>query len=169
MRRLGPDDAAQMHALRREALVANPFAFGSAPADDRFRTLEAATAALGPADDHAIYGAFVDERLVGMAGIMREARAKSRHMANIWGMYVAPDDRGRGVGRELLDAVVAHARGWPGVVMVELSATEAAEAALRMYVSAGFRAWGREPRSLYWEGRYVDQTFMTLDLDRAEV
>jgi GNAT superfamily N-acetyltransferase len=160
------DDAPAVRALRREALEAHPLAFGAAPDEDRLRTLEGAAEALGPADDRAVYGAFADGRLVGMAGLLREPRAKSRHMAIVWGMYVAPSFRGRGAGRRLLEAAITHARGWEGVVVVELSVTDDAPGALALYASAGFRAWGREPRSLCWEGRCVDQTFMTLDLDR---
>jgi GNAT superfamily N-acetyltransferase len=167
VRRLEPGDGPALFALRREALDAHPLAFGASPDDDRMRTLEGAAETLAPTDDRAIYGAFDDGRLAGMAGVVRESRIKSRHMAIVWGMYVAPAVRGRGTGRRLLDAVIAHARGWDGVVMVELSATEAAESALRLYAAAGFRPWGREPRSLCWEGRYVAQTFMTLDLDQA--
>jgi RimJ/RimL family protein N-acetyltransferase len=165
VRRLGPDDAPALQFLRREALEAHPLAFGAAPDEDRLRTLEGAAEALGTADGAAIYGAFEDGRLIGMAGLFREPRAKSRHMAIVWGMYVAASFRGRGAGRRLLEAVIAHARGWDGVVMVELSVTDDAPGALALYASAGFRAWGREPRSLCWQGRCVDQTFLTLDLD----
>lgn len=164
--RLGPDDATALHALRRDALNAHPLAFGAAPEDDRMRELAAVAESIGPPQRRAIYGAFDGERLVGMGGVLREPRVKSRHLAIIWGMYVAPPARGRGAGRLLLDALVAHARTWPGVVMVELSVTEAAPEALSLYRAAGFRAWGTEPRSLHWQGCYVDQTFLTLDLDR---
>lgn len=166
VRRLGPDDATALHALRREALEAHPLAFGASPEDDRMRDPAAVADSLRPQDGFAIYGAFDGDRLAGMGGIHRDARAKSRHMAFIWGMYVAPSVRGRGAGRLLLDALIAHARGWDGVVMIELSATETAADALRLYVSAGFRAWGTQPRSLHWQGRYVEQTFFVLDLDR---
>ena len=169
VRRLGPEDAPAVHTLRREALESNPYAFGSSPEEDRFRTLAAVVEALGPTDDRAVFGAFADGRLVGMVGILRQPRLKSRHVAFVWGMFVAPAARGRGTGRGLLDAVVAHARAWRGVVKVELGVTEAASSARRLYTTAGFRAWGRESRALCWQGRYVDQTFMTLDLDGAEV
>jgi RimJ/RimL family protein N-acetyltransferase len=167
VRRLGPQDAPAFHALRREALEAHPLAFGSSPDDDRFRALEEATEALKPADDRAVHGAFGDDgALIGMGGVRRDARIKSRHIAFIWGMYVAPAGRGHGAGGRLLEALIAQARIWPGVVMIEISVTEAAAPALRLYETAGFRAWGTEPRSLCWEGRYVDQVFMTMDLDR---
>jgi GNAT superfamily N-acetyltransferase len=100
-----------------------------------------------------------------MGGVLREPRVKSRHVAIIWGMYVAPAVRGRGAGRLLLDALIAHARNWDGVVMIELSVTETADSAMRVYRAAGFEPWGCEPRSLHWQGRYVAQTFLTLALD----
>ena len=39
-----------------------------------------------------------------------EKRSKTRHKAKVVGMYVAPEDAGRGVGRALLDRLVAEAR-----------------------------------------------------------
>ncbi len=53
-------------------------------------------------------------------------------------IVVDPGHRGRGVGRRLLDATLAHlkSRGAPRVV---LSTAERNEAAQRLFASAGFR------------------------------
>ncbi len=168
IRRLGADDAPALHAMRRAALEAHPFAFGAAPEDDRLRTLEAVVTALAAAPDRAVFGAFEGGTLSGMAGLVREAGRKHRHKAVVWGMYVAPAARGRGAGRLLLDALIAEARGWEGVAKIELSVSAEAVLARRLYEAAGFRAWGTEPRSIGWHGRYADETFMSLALDRND-
>ncbi len=93
---------------------------------------------------------------------MRIDRVKMRHRAIVWGMFVTPAARGKGVGAALLRAAVDHARAWPGVLQVQLAVTEAAVHAQRMYVRAGFREWGVEPRALQWEGRHVDEHHMVL-------
>lgn len=165
VRRLGVDDAPALHAMRREALERHPFAFSSSPEEDRFRTLEAVVAALEPAPGRAVLGAFDGGTLIAMGGLMRQPRAKHRHKAGIWGIYVSPAARGRGAGRLLLDALVGEARRWKGVVKVELSVTAEAPDAHRLYESAGFRVWGTEPRSLGRDGRFVDEIYMSLDLD----
>jgi L-amino acid N-acyltransferase YncA len=78
-------------------------------------------------------------------------------------MYVSAGARRRGAGRTLIDAAVAQARAW-GVEQVQLGVTDAAPEARRMYEAAGFRTWGRQPRTLQWQGRFVDEAHMALDL-----
>src|ERR1700675_2458164 len=99
----------------------------------------------------------------GMVGVIRASKVKQRHTGTIWGMYVSPRARSGGIGRALLDAAVEEARRW-GLAQVQLSVTEPAVAAKRMYESAGFRSWGRQPRSLQWQGHFVDEHRVTLDL-----
>jgi RimJ/RimL family protein N-acetyltransferase len=82
----------------------------------------------------------------------------------IWGMYVTPAARGRGVGATILRAAVERARSWPGIAQVHLSVTETSKEATRLYASEGFREWGVEPRALHWDGRFVAEHHMVLDL-----
>lgn len=164
IRALLADDVPALITLRREALETAPLAFGSSPEDDARGLSETfMRASLADIDGSAVIGAFDGPRLVGMAGVMREAKAKARHRAFIWGMYVTPAFRRAGVGAALVAGAVDRARGWDGVVQVGLSATEAAEGAARLYERAGFRAWGVEPRALCWEGEFVGERHFVLE------
>jgi GNAT superfamily N-acetyltransferase len=118
------------------------------------------------ADDceQAVFGHFDGGDLAGMVGVMRDAKAKRRHTATIWGMYVAPPARHAGVGRALLEAAIACARRWPGVEQLHLGVTDTALSARRLYETLGFRSWGREPRALQWQGRFVDEHHLVLML-----
>jgi ribosomal protein S18 acetylase RimI-like enzyme len=164
VRLLAAPDAEAVGALRREALSSSPLAFASSPEDDRWREIVDVRRALEAAGEAAQFGAFDGQTLVGMVGIYRPEKTKMRHRAEIWGMYVAPRARGRGAGEALLAAAVALARTWPGVVQVQLSVSETAVEARRLYERAGFREWGREPRALSVDGRFVDETHMVLEL-----
>ena len=163
VRALEPGDAEALVVLRREALASHPLAFASSPGDDR-GSVEFVRSTLADPASSAVYGAFLAGRLSGMAGVYRPEKVKMRHRAEGWGMSVAPAARGRGAGAALLGAVVEHARAWPGVVQVQLSVSEAAPEAARLYERAGFREWGREPRALCWDGRFVDERHLVLDL-----
>jgi hypothetical protein len=112
-----------------------------------------------------VLGLFGGGALLGMVGVARAAEVKRRHRCRIWGMYVTPAARGSGAGRALLDAALAQARAWPGIAGVELAVSEAAASARRLYGAAGFRAWGREPRALRWQGRFADELHLALELD----
>jgi GNAT superfamily N-acetyltransferase len=124
VRRLAPSDADEVIALRREALSSQPLAFGASLDDDRTLAPDLLRASLADADNSAIIGAFDAGALVGMAGVFRMEKLKTRHRAMIWGMYVTRASRGRGVGAAILRAAVERARSWPGIIQVHLSVTE---------------------------------------------
>jgi len=63
------------------------------------------------------------------------------------GLAVTPEHQGRGLGRRLLDGLVALARD-QGIAALGLSVAEKNERALRLYTSVGFAAVGREGDSL---------------------
>ena len=164
IRRLHPEDADSLVALRREALAAHPLAFLASTEDDRGLSPDLVRDSLADVDGQAVFGHFEGASLAGMVGVIRASRVKIRHKAHLWGMYVAPQARNKGAGRALLEAAIDHARGWPGVDQLHLGVTDVAVAAKRLYEAAGFRIWGREPRALQWQGRFVDEFHLVLDL-----
>jgi len=165
IRNLGPEDAEAWAVLRREALERYPLAFG-ATLRDVGQLAEMVRERLASPEYSAVFGAFDAASLVGIVGIVREERTKERHKSVIWGMYVTPQHRRRGVGESLLHAAIRQAQTWKGVEQVSLSVTETAPEAKRLYERNGFQLWGREPRALHWEGRYVDEIHMVLDLGK---
>jgi len=168
IRRLSRDDAEAYAALRHEMLVAEPFAFLASPGDDVASSVERARTLFAPEADGVVIGAFdgePDGGLVGSVGLYRERHRKASHKINVWGMYVRPDARRRGIGRRLVEAAVTHARGVPGITQVHLSVSSRANVARALYESVGFRAWGTEPRAIGHDGEFVDEHHMVLPLD----
>jgi ribosomal protein S18 acetylase RimI-like enzyme len=92
------------------------------------------------------------------------AKAKSRHKAVIWGMYVAPEARGHGVGRALLDRAVAEAKTWPNVARLVLSVVERGTAARALYRSVGFTPYAREVDAFRQGGQSDAVEFLALEL-----
>ena len=167
IRMLTVDDAAAWAALRFEALVAHPLAFGSSAPETSDDLVEVARERLAASDEAAVLGAFVEGGLVGVVGIRRQPGLKERHKGLLWGMYVSAGSRRRGIAASLVDAALEHARRWVGVAQVHLAVSETAVEARAMYEQLGFRAWGREPRALCVDGRFVDEHHMVLMLDEA--
>ena len=166
IRTLGVKDARLLIALRREALGTEPLAFAASPADDVALEMESVHSFLEKPDTQAVYGSFDRADLVGMFGLLKHTKMKQRHKAAIWGMYVQPGFRRRGVGRALLAAAIDHARTW-SVDQLQLSVTESAVAAKQLYEAAGFRAWGAEPRALQWNERFMEEHHLALDLSNS--
>ncbi len=122
IRRLTPADASAYRALRLRAFREHPEAFTTSfeeleqqPPGETQKRLVAA--------DAAFWGAFNDGALCGYVGLDRESRVKCRHKATLVGMYVAPEHAGGGVGRALVDALLAHARA-SGLELLVLTVTE---------------------------------------------
>lgn len=102
VRILTADDDAQHHELRLRALRDHPESFLSGPEDQERLTPEERRRRLTAAEDgsKAAFGAFDSMGiLLGTAGVIRGDRAKVRHTASLFAMYVAPEARGAGSGR----------------------------------------------------------------------
>lgn len=160
---------ADLWRLRLRALREHPEAFGQpydeaaavpdAEAIERFRKGSIA-------GDNAVFGAFApDGALVGMTGIVRERRPRNAHRMTIWGVYVAPEARGRGLGSAMLEAAITHARGTPGVLQIHLTVVRTNLIAARSYERAGFVRYGRVPRAEILNGVPVDDDLLVLMLD----
>jgi ribosomal protein S18 acetylase RimI-like enzyme len=162
IRRLEPGDAAAMRALRLESLAAFPSAFATDTAEDDARPVEAFAAMLSDPEELAVYGGFVGGELVGMAGFAREAKAKMRHKGLLWGVYVRPACHGLGLGRALVEAVIAHARGRVALLHACVSPTN--DSARRTYFGLGFQSWGVERRALLVDGEWCDDDHIVLEL-----
>jgi len=163
IRILGAEDAAAFRQLRGERLVSEPRAFGESPAEHEARPLESFRKKLAETkDDDFVLGAFDGDRLIGAAGFSRIQRVKRRHKGGVWGMFVIPEYRRRGIARALLEALLERVRKLPDLRLVELSVT--VEPARKLYESLGFIAWGREPASLWLDGEFIDEDHMVLDL-----
>lgn len=162
IRRLTPADAASFIGIRREALEREPFAFGSSPGEDFTQSLEQVHGVLASAHS-AVFGAF-DSELIGIVGVRSQTRKKERHKAEIWGMYLREEHRGRGLGRRLMEAAVAFTREQEGVRLLHLTVTDRAQTAAALYEKLGFVMWGMEPAALHVDGADLTEKHMVLSL-----
>jgi len=165
IRPLGPADAEAWFALRQRALADAPLAFASSPEDDLVTDVAAAREQLGRTLESVIFGAFGDGALVGSVGLYRDRHLKMAHKAHLWGLWVDPSARRRGLAAALVAAAIEHARSLSGVSWVHLTVSSAAEEARMLYESLGFRVWGSEPDALRHDGRCVVDHHMALPLD----
>jgi ribosomal protein S18 acetylase RimI-like enzyme len=99
-----------------------------------------------------------------MIGLTRDPRAKRRHKGDIVAMYVAPELGRRGLARALLQAAIEYARSEAGLEQLVLTVTRTNQAAAKLYKSAGFVAFGLEPRAIKVDGAYFDKEHMILFL-----
>lgn len=160
IRRLTAEDVAAFRALRLEAMTAEPESFGTDIAEEREKAVEASAATL---ESTALFGAYIDGELVGMAGFARMKPLRERHKGTVGSLYVRASARGLGLGGKLLAAVIDHARGEVEVLSLVVVSTNTA--AVDLYERHGFRRWGLEPFALkLGEGRYTTDGYYQLAL-----
>jgi RimJ/RimL family protein N-acetyltransferase len=159
VRRLMPADAARYRKIRLTGLKNSPEAFGSTFETESLKPLNSFTERLRSS---AVFGAFRDEELLGIAGFAFRQSAKEAHKGLLWGMYVRPDVRKAGVGRRLVEAVIDFAR--QHVEILQLSVVSDNEPARRLYARLGFVEYGLEKDSLKHGDTYYDEILMALDL-----
>jgi ribosomal protein S18 acetylase RimI-like enzyme len=162
VRRLSPADAESFVALRHEALETDPGAFGASPDNDMGLDPVFIRDALAD-PQQAIFGA-IESGIIGIVGVYRNKNLKSAHKIHVWGMYVSPTHRSRGIGRSLMEAAIEFARDCDGVKQIHLSVSETALAAMDLYGELGFEAWGTEPRGIRLGQEYLSEHHMVLSL-----
>ena len=168
VRRLVPDDAPAYMRLRAESLVRAPLHFGASPETDRFKDEGVARERLGGGERSPMFGAFDGAQLVAAVGLVCESALKAAHRATVWGTFVDPSQRGRGIGRALMEALLEHAQGLTGIEWVQLDVSTVADDARRLYERCGFVAWGCEPDGLRANGASTDVLHMALRLVRGD-
>jgi ribosomal protein S18 acetylase RimI-like enzyme len=121
-----------------------------------------------PEGGSVAFACFEGATLVGTVAVEFSAKPKTRHKAHLIGMFVAPEARGRGAARMLVDAALAHCRSRAEVTTVTLTVTDGNEPAIALYSSVGFRSFGVEPMALRTPEGYLAKVHMQLSL-RADV
>src|SRR5690349_19898467 len=144
VRNLAADEWELYRTLRLAALAESPDAFGSTLAHERVRADADWASRLSRAASSSRelpLGAVGNEEPSGLAWVwLGDDHSKVAHLYQMW---VAPDKRGQGVGRALLDAAIVWARS-AGAVALALDVTTGNSRATHLYEAAGFVATGSE-------------------------
>ena len=159
VRRLQASDAELYRAIRLESLRLNPEAYGSALETEETWSLGAFAERLEQAH---LLGGFTGHELLGIAGFLQEEGSKRRHKGHLWGVYVRPTARGKGVARTLCEGVIEIARR--RVEILQLTVTATNEPARRLYSNLGFLEFGLERRARRVDDRYYDDVLMAKEL-----
>lgn len=108
-----------------------------------------------------LLGAFNgDGEIIGMIGFSNDKnRSKVRHKGQIWGMYVVPEMRGKGLATQLVNSVVETAREIE-CELIQLSVGTRNVASYELYLRTGFSVYGTEARAMKVDEEYVDEYLM---------
>lgn len=161
IRRLHTHEWELYRRTRLRSLADSPHAFGSTYAAEQQRPgalWQARLLAVTPAIDCPL----IAENAEGVVGLVwGKTDAGDPALAHVYQMWVAPEARGQGVGKALIDGVVDWARS-NGARVLRLAVTSGNASAAALYLRAGFQDVGG-PMELH-EGSPVVSQVMELAL-----
>lgn len=161
IRLLNENDAEEYKEKRIEALQNHPEAFSSSVEEELEYSLEVHASRLRAVNAYT-FGAFKEDKLVGVVTLVTEIKRKLKHRSDIFAMYVTPQVRRHGVGKQLMNAAIEKAKEIGGVEQVYLTVSSNNIAAKNLYESIGFKMIGSDPRAMKIGNTYIGEDLMAL-------
>ena len=169
IRRLSPADASEFRRLRLKALKESRTAFGSSYSEEIKQPLVSFRKRLEVSADNWVFGSLKGKNLIGVLRLVREEGKKERHKASIYGMYVAPSERRRGIARKLLEKAMETAKKLKGIRQIRIAVVTSNTAAIALYEKAGFAEYGKEEESLLISGGFYSESLMVKKLYKSRL
>lgn len=167
IRELTPQDAEEFRQLRRDAVMSNEGGFASAMDEWISKSLTEIEEILEnefTSPNEFILGAFFKEGLVGMIGFFRPDRPKLERHGHIWGTFILPRYRGKGIAGQLLDELIKRAKQMNGVEQIQLTTLNRSKSSIALYRSRGFRIFATEKSAVKLGDQQFDELYMLLSL-----
>ena len=92
-----------------------------------------------------MYFAQSDGKLVGMIGCFRDENDLKNHSAQIWGMYVTPAQRGKGIAKSLMSTLLKKLSANKDITKLKLEVNTDQKSAVKLYEHFGFKATETTP------------------------
>ncbi len=157
--KLPPERWNEYKTLRLRALKDDPQAFGSSYAkevaysDEKWRE---------KTNDNVFFACNGND-LVGMMGIWQSEDDKNNKVANVFGVYVIPEFRGKGISKMLMQSLVEELKTSPNISKLKLTVNKDQVSAVKLYEAFGFKTM-KEEKALLGDGNYYDEYLMEKDL-----
>ena len=145
--------------VRTDSLKLNPNSFGSDP-NLKIDKEKTRVDLKSKNEENFILGYYNHDQMIGLVGFIRESGIKKKHKGFIWGVFVYPEFRGKGIGKELLKACLTKIAELNGIVKVVLTVTHTSTEAIALYKRLGFNQFGIEKNSMKWKGVSIDEIYM---------
>lgn len=162
---LSPDNWKKYKEIRLEALKNAPTAFSDtyeeAILNNDQKWIDRLINTENRKSDIILF-AKVKEQIIGMIGVYWNSRLVTGHTANIWGVYVNYNYRNSGVGKKLVNAVIAEIKKVPQLIKMSLGVNTKNVSAIHLYKSCGFKIVGTLEKELKFGDYFVDEHVMEL-------
>jgi len=165
IRKLSPSDAMVFINIRLTALRESPNSFIIDISEEEKETPQTILTRIYDENQPSevfVIGAFEGEQLIGTSAFERETRYKLRHKGTLWGVYVLPDYRKRGIARILVQKTIDTAKEISELNQIDIEVS--GEFQRKFYESLSFIRWGVEKNGTKTGENYLNWTHMVLNL-----
>jgi ribosomal protein S18 acetylase RimI-like enzyme len=163
IRKLQPDESSIYRKVRLECLKTTPDNFGSTYEEEVLNPkLRFENYIENNSPDHFMFGAFDEDKLIGIAGFNRMERQRAMHRGEVVQVYVNSNYRGQNIGERLIREVLNYAFTLPEIEQIQLSVIASNRTAIKLYEKLGFKTFGIQPNYFKVGDRFLDQQFMQL-------
>ena len=141
--------------LRLEALKNDPVAFGSSYEEE----IKLSNAEWKKRIKNVLF-ALSNDKPVGMIAYAFQNKLKTKHIANIFGVYVKKEYRGKAIGEKLIERAISSIRKNKSIIKIDLTVNPNQKAAVKLYKKYGFKTVGRLEKGLFVNGKFYDELIM---------
>ena len=146
-------------ALRLEALKNDPIAFGSSYNEE----IKLSNNEWKRRIKNSLF-ALLNDKPIGTIVYIFENKTKTKHIANIYGVYVKKEYRGQGVGKKLVESAISLIKKNKNIIKINLNVNPKQKAAVKLYKKYGFKTIGVLKKDLYVNGKFYDELIMEKQL-----
>lgn len=104
----------------------------------------------------------IDGAVAGITNLYINPFQKLRHQC-LFSIVVAPEFRGQGIGKQLLERLMQYAKEEFGIELLHLE-VYAGNDAIRLYEKLGFKEYARHEHFIWHEGEYHAKIMMQKEL-----
>lgn len=162
---LPPKEWKKYREIRLEALKTNPTAFLNTFRDVKKYPEEKWRKQLEQSQkkDGAFFlFAFDEGKIIGMNGLYWVKKPVTKHIAEIFGVFVNPNYRGQDIGKKLMEEIISEIKKNPQFTKIKLGVNAENIPALKLYESFGLKVVGKLEKELKFGDRYCDELLLEL-------
>lgn len=152
IKRLTRDRWRDYQQLRLEALKMDSIAFGSSYEEEILFSQELWQNRIGD-----VLFAVANDKPIGMVVCVCSNKLKTKHVANIYGMYVSREYRNQGIGSLLIERAISQIKENKAIRKINLSVNPAQKFAVKLYNKHGFKSAGLFKDAMLVDGQFYDE------------
>jgi len=101
-----------------------------------------------------------EEKLVGLIGYHFEKYEKTKHVANVFNLYLNPEFRGQNIGNLLIKSAITKIKTSARIKKINLHVCKTQKSAIQLYIKFGFKITGKLEKEFKMGNKFFDVYYL---------